>query len=252
MLSLRWAGARGGVWASAWKTLCWPSPHAGAGGGFEGVVEHLGTCPCKDLAAGSAGCRQRCRGSCAAQGCRSPGTGHSTGLGCTVSLPGHGQRRRAGVHSAITKGYVCVCARAHAGACEHVCAWLGMRYMCPPTPVHGCEHGGVCLGVCACGYPVGVQLGVCVSVHVSGAGCALPAGGCERHHVCCASVCVSNCGCEQCRMCRDGVCACGRAVPAMCVREQTRGTVPWVTLSSLFLCRRLATHGASGASRMVR
>lgn len=158
MLSPCWAGARGGVWASAWKMLCWPGPHAGAGGGFERAVEHLGTCPGKDLAAGGAGCRLRCRGSCAAQGCRSLGTGCGTGMGCMVSPPRHGPWGRGGVHSAITEGYVCVCAPR--GVCDCVCARLGTCYTSPPTPFHGCERGGVCLGVCACGYPGGVCLWV--------------------------------------------------------------------------------------------
>lgn len=46
-------------------------------------------------------------------------------------------------------------ARVRTGVCES--AWLGMRYTCPPTPIHLC----VCAGACARGYPWVCSEGAC-------------------------------------------------------------------------------------------
>ena len=101
----------------------------------------------------------------AAQGwgawCHPPGMGSSTGLGCTVPSP---------------RG-VCVCAQVCVSVCVHGWACATRVHLRPSTSacVGVCAWGRVPVGtpgVCACGYPVGVQ----------------PGDACE-------------CACERCRVC---------------------------------------------------
>ena len=145
--------------AQGWGAWCHP-PGMGSGAGLGCMVSPPGT------------------GSGAGLGCMvsPPGMGSGAGLGSTVSPPGTGSGAGLGCTVPSPRG-VCVCT----GVCECVCVhgWAcATRVHLRPSMsacVGVCAWGRVPVGtpgVCACGYPVGVQ----------------PGDACE-------------CACERCRVC---------------------------------------------------